>query len=353
MTGIISFAGNSVNCTVSTTVWEKLKNTLTPFFCFDENNKKEENAYHITGIVSNETINPLYSEFSSAELFVMHRGLGPYLTYGIKSKTNSKYILNCKTNNIIHVDGKMITVYGYDDNLMFIDYHFIVREIISVLLESKGGFLCHASGCSINDEGVLIVGPKMSGKTTMLLDLLFALPNSKFLSNDLVYVIVENNHLTAYNWPYLVNVRLGTLLYIENKYKINIKSDLQKEGQFFENELWRLDKKYTYDTSEFLKIIKKESVNKINVKKIYFPNINKDSSFEKEKIINIKMLLKQVNEQIKAYHDPDHANWLDLSISDEEIYKINYENLLKYMLENIELSTIKWSKFDYEQLSNI
>ncbi|OGI07977.1 MAG: hypothetical protein A2Y40_06595 [Candidatus Margulisbacteria bacterium GWF2_35_9] len=353
MIGTIHFAGNSVNCTVNTIIWEKLKHTLAPFFSFEEKNKIEKNTYHIIGIVSNETLNPLYSEFMSADLFVMHKGVGPYLIYGIRSKTNPKYVLNCKTNNIIFIDNKTITVYGHDDNSLFIDYHFIIREIISVLFESHGGFLCHASGCSINNEGMLILGPKMAGKTTMLLDLLLTFPDSKFLSNDLVYICIENDQLIAYNWPYFVNIRLGTLFYIDEKYGVTIKNDFKKEFPCYNKDFWKLDKKYTFDTSEFLKIIKKESIKKINVKKIYFPHINKDSSFEKVKIMYIETLLQQINTQIKPFHDPDHTNWLGLSIPNFDSYQTHYERLLAFLLEKIELNIINWSKFDYEQLSII
>lgn len=87
----------------------------------------------------------------------------------------------------------------------------MIREIVTRSMERKGFFLLHAAAVEKDGQVVLLCGDKNTGKTTMMLGLLKLGYN--LISNDKVYVGIENRQVKVYSWPGPVGITLETLMY--------------------------------------------------------------------------------------------------------------------------------------------
>ena len=87
----------------------------------------------------------------------------------------------------------------------------VVRELAAArMLERRSILDVHAAAFAVAGRGVLLVGPKQSGKTTLLVSAL-ASGRASLLANDRVFVDVRQNPGRAYGVPTLVSLRTGTL----------------------------------------------------------------------------------------------------------------------------------------------
>jgi hypothetical protein len=87
----------------------------------------------------------------------------------------------------------------------------VVRELAAArMLEQPGVLDLHAAAFAVAGRGVLLVGPKRSGKTTLLVDAL-ASGRASLLANDRVFVDTRQSPGRAVGVPTLVSLRTGTL----------------------------------------------------------------------------------------------------------------------------------------------
>lgn len=87
----------------------------------------------------------------------------------------------------------------------------MIREIVTRSMERKGFFLLHAAAVEKDGQVVLFCGDKNTGKTTMMLGLLKLGYN--LISNDKVYIGIENRQVKIYSWPGPVGITLETLMH--------------------------------------------------------------------------------------------------------------------------------------------
>jgi hypothetical protein len=87
----------------------------------------------------------------------------------------------------------------------------VVRELAAARVLEQAGILdLHAAACVVAERGVLLVGPKRSGKTTLLVDAL-ASGRASLVANDRVFVDTRQTPGRAFGVPTLVSLRTGTL----------------------------------------------------------------------------------------------------------------------------------------------
>ncbi len=87
----------------------------------------------------------------------------------------------------------------------------VIREFAAARMLAQPGLLdLHAAAFTVAGRAVLLVGPKQSGKTTLLVDAL-ASGRSKLLANDRVFVDTRAEPGRAFGVPTLVSLRAGTL----------------------------------------------------------------------------------------------------------------------------------------------
>jgi hypothetical protein len=87
----------------------------------------------------------------------------------------------------------------------------MIREIVTRSMERKGFFLLHAAAVEKDGQVVLFCGDKSTGKTTMMLGLLSLGYN--LISNDKVYIGIENRQVKVYSCPGPVGITLETLMH--------------------------------------------------------------------------------------------------------------------------------------------
>jgi hypothetical protein len=85
-----------------------------------------------------------------------------------------------------------------------------VRELATNRAQRRGGLLLHASAFAVGDRGVLIGGPKLAGKTTLLVHAL-RVASARYVSNDRVMVLPQTAPATARGVPTIVALRSGML----------------------------------------------------------------------------------------------------------------------------------------------
>ncbi len=87
----------------------------------------------------------------------------------------------------------------------------VVRELAAARVLAQRSVLdLHAAAFVVAERGVLLVGPKQSGKTTLLVDAL-ASGRASLLANDRVFVDTRQKPARASGVPTLVSLRTGTL----------------------------------------------------------------------------------------------------------------------------------------------
>ena len=87
----------------------------------------------------------------------------------------------------------------------------VVRELAAARMLAQRSLLdLHAAAFAVAGRGVLLAGPKQSGKTTLLVDAL-ASGRASLLANDRVIVDLGAQPARAFGLPTIVSVRTGTL----------------------------------------------------------------------------------------------------------------------------------------------
>lgn len=86
----------------------------------------------------------------------------------------------------------------------------IIREILVRKNEEKGALFMHATGITLDDKGVLILGNSGSGKTTLAIQLLASEETMNFLSNDRVFLYDNNTPMMEY-FPIPIVFAMGTV----------------------------------------------------------------------------------------------------------------------------------------------
>ncbi|MDO5557024.1 MAG: hypothetical protein Q4G05_02095 [Clostridia bacterium] len=87
----------------------------------------------------------------------------------------------------------------------------LIESLRNRILESKGAVFFHGSAVSINNKAAIFVGKKNVGKTTALLNYLSQNNDAKYMSNDRVALIRDNDKIKVIGSPTNLSVRLKTL----------------------------------------------------------------------------------------------------------------------------------------------
>lgn len=181
--------------------------------------------------------------------------VGKYLDDGFVRKV---YNMTTKTVYILNYLTKEIYLFNNDLNVLTKDYIRVVRDIVKNEIEYKGnGFLFHAASLeSNNGKGLLLIGSKGSGKTTISLNLI---KNEGFfeVSRDRTILKIKDKTLNAYGWPNYYNLTPRTLMdFIEDNEEYS-----KKYGKYSYEELDNLKEKIQMTSDELNIKRKKEYTN--------------------------------------------------------------------------------------------
>jgi len=86
----------------------------------------------------------------------------------------------------------------------------VVRDLITRFLEDQGWILFHAGAIHTGEKNYMIIGDASAGKTSLIIALLAS--GSVFISNERVFVKVENGDARLLSFPMPIAVGLGTMV---------------------------------------------------------------------------------------------------------------------------------------------
>jgi hypothetical protein len=86
----------------------------------------------------------------------------------------------------------------------------VVRDLITRSLEDQGWILFHAGAIHTGEKNYMIIGDASAGKTSLIIALLAS--GSTFISNERVFVKVENGEARLLSFPMPIAVGLGTMV---------------------------------------------------------------------------------------------------------------------------------------------
>ncbi len=268
-------------------------------------------------------------------------------------------------NNLSHIvirDGNSIyfvysTEVENEDNILWC----IIREIIHRNTEDRGGVMLHSAALSSdNREGILILGSKGAGKTTLTTTLL-EFNDYCFTSNERMLVrqedkraisihyplrfgvrnIINNPVLYNYileNYTHLIRTQNVTLEMIEN-YKNN-KS--LKEDSLFKIEL---------EIEEFLDCFKKEYKPIIKPKILILPQISSEFKGYEITIIDKKEIIDAIKGQCYTPYDKTWAEpWIEKRMKNDNEIQILADSFINNISNEIIGIKMKYGFDLYELL---
>lgn len=108
-----------------------------------------------------------------------------------------RMIYNKATKSVYRLNylSKKINIFNKDKSSLVKDGIRVIRDIVKALAEDSGGVMVHAAAFKKNDKGVLLIGGKGSGKTTLSLKFLYEYGCSE-VSRDRVILRPENKAFT-------------------------------------------------------------------------------------------------------------------------------------------------------------
>ena len=123
-----------------------------------------------------------------------------------------RMIYNKATKSVYRLNylSKKINIFNKDKSSLVKDGIRVIRDIVKALAEDSGGVMVHAAAFKKNDKGVLLIGGKGSGKTTLSLKFLYEYGCSE-VSRDRVILRPEKQSFYIYGWPNYYNLTLRTM----------------------------------------------------------------------------------------------------------------------------------------------
>lgn len=195
------------------------------------------------------------------------------LTSIYNCSTKSVYVMNYLSNTIL--------IYNSDKGIIYKDGIRVIRDIVKVLAEKKNAIMIHAAALYKEEYGgIILVGGKGSGKTSISLELLYKHGFSE-VSRDRIMLLEDNGNYTIYGWPNYYNLTIRTMYsYIESRKKIP-----EQYQDLSEREMDLVNKKIQF-TAEEIGIKNREK--KAPLKHIfYLNNHNKGMNLSKEELLAI------------------------------------------------------------------
>lgn len=151
---------------------------------------------------------------------MFHCCLAEYMIY------KASYYIKCYdefTNYVLSVGLLKNNIIIYKKNTEEYDnrrYIFnVICEIFSVVSYFNGYMKMHAGLFDYNGEGYIVLGEKKSGKTTLIMDLIFN--GVKLVNNDITRVIYNRRENVLYGYEWIERVNIGKKTIEDNERLLN------------------------------------------------------------------------------------------------------------------------------------
>lgn len=170
---------------------------------------------------------------------------------------------------IIKIDDKKMCIYVSETNDMYNIYLLrILRSIAYGINEDKGMILLHAAAVQYDEKGIVIIGEKGSGKTTMLIN--FIMSNANFISNDRVFI---NDKMEIISFPQALRIGVGSFENAKNMKRYYQNRDFYRRQANINSTTF----KYLITIDEICTIFDSMALMKGNLDWVVVPQIQIDS----------------------------------------------------------------------------
>lgn len=240
-------------------ILKEMNKLLSDYFYQDETGKKD---------FSVELIDKNYTELNDVLQYgkeiIIHNSKKPEVhEIGFKYDNGmTRTIFNKTTKSVYFINyfDNHISIYNKDKEKLCKDGIRVVRDIIKIYVEKKNcSALLHAATIEKNGEGILLLGGKGSGKTTISLKMIFD-EGFNEVSRDRTFIVKNGNDLELWGWPNYYNLTLRSL----TNFKHTMKLIPKKFSNFSYDELQNISKKYQFLAKE---IGIDKTVRKVNLSK--------------------------------------------------------------------------------------
>lgn len=209
----------------------------------------------------------------------------------------------------------------------------VVRDLITRFLEDQGWVIFHAGAVQINQKNYMVIGDASAGKTSFIIALLSS--GAAFISNERVFVKVENGKARIMSFPMPIAVGLGTMVQYSGLIKYVREPQLCQypprrinfsKVQNTAERLWpKLEDKIQFLPQEITeKFSDAAGIAEGNIEGVIVPNFRKGRSLKVE-VLNKETLQKVVkNNHIHREFDEIYPPWMPLPLnwpSNDEVKK--------------------------------
>ena len=156
------------------------------------------------------------------------------LEYGDKGKVvyvkEKKLILNCRTRTILMCENRKAILYCNQRQGLFVDTYKTIRQIIAYQLLLKGAIPIHSSSFSLGGQGILFIGNKRSGKTTLSVKSVMKYGRlCEYLGNDRMFLLEKEGQVYIYSLPTVIGIGYG-MIKDDKLFKTKLKNKVHKQA---------------------------------------------------------------------------------------------------------------------------
>lgn len=159
----------------------------------------------------------------------------------------------------------------------------LMREILIRKMEEKGIIFSHATGVTVNNEGMLLINNSGGGKTTLMTKFFESNENVGLLSNDRVFATANENTYSMNYFPFPILYSMGTVRGNENIKNYFIKTKQVEKATNGKSTLKTYNKKIEIPLTDMKNIYPSISLlTKSKIGRVIIPKLqlsNKDKKF--------------------------------------------------------------------------
>lgn len=268
-----------------------------------------------------------------------------------KNQTHKEVILDGKKYYLVNSEEYICQMENKESYIIYVKQNTensanwivrIIRELYLREKENTGYYFMHGTALMINNKGVMLLGTSGSGKTTLAVKLLDTDINTKFLSNDRVFV---NEKLDMEYFPQAVTYAMGT-----------VKNNTKLDKYFRNNRILENKKNINYENAtnemdcntpltDVEKIFENtEMISKAKLNYIIYPRLYVDydetemlemDENEKKKLLDITNFTPYDTESLRK-------PWImKRNLSDKELIK-NKRKFEQTLIKNVKIIKLKY-----------